>query len=55
MVTTRNRSLRLAGPVRPDLPGATAAAMAYGHRFPFSDDPDGYSNAICPWWADNRS
>jgi pimeloyl-ACP methyl ester carboxylesterase len=42
-------------------PGATAAAVAGGHHFPFNDDPDGYSAAISNWWAgqvapaDNRS
>jgi hypothetical protein len=36
-------------------PGATAAAMTDGRHFPFSDDPDGYRDAICAWWADKRS
>jgi pimeloyl-ACP methyl ester carboxylesterase len=33
-------------------PGATATGIADGHHFPFNDDPDGYSAAICTWWAD---
>ena len=32
-------------------PGATAAAIAEGHHFPFDDDPDAYSAAISTWWA----
>ena len=35
-------------------PGATAARIADGHHFPFCDDPDSYSNAICAWWVDQR-
>jgi len=33
-------------------PQATAAGIADGHHFPFNDDPDTYSTAICAWWAD---
>jgi haloalkane dehalogenase len=32
-------------------PQATAAAIDDGHHFPFDDDPDTYSTAICAWWA----
>ena len=31
-------------------PRATAAGIAGGHHFPFDDDPDAYSAAICAWW-----
>jgi haloalkane dehalogenase len=33
-------------------PGASAAGIADGHHFPFNDDPDAYSAAICAWWAE---
>jgi hypothetical protein len=29
-----------------------AAGIAGGHHFPFDDDPDAYSAAICAWWAE---
>jgi pimeloyl-ACP methyl ester carboxylesterase len=32
-------------------PQATAIAIERGHHFPFDDDPDAYSGAICTWWA----
>jgi haloalkane dehalogenase len=32
-------------------PGATAVRIADGRHFPFNDDPDGYSAAICDWWT----
>jgi pimeloyl-ACP methyl ester carboxylesterase len=32
-------------------PQATATAIERGHHFPFDDDPDAYSGAICTWWA----
>ena len=32
-------------------PGATAVRIAGGRHFPFNDDPDGYSAAICEWWT----
>ena len=32
-------------------PQATATAIERGHHFPFDDDPDTYSGAICTWWA----
>jgi pimeloyl-ACP methyl ester carboxylesterase len=28
-----------------------ATAIERGHHFPFDDDPDAYSGAICMWWA----
>ena len=31
-------------------PRATAAGIAGGHHFPFDDDPDAYSAALCAWW-----
>jgi pimeloyl-ACP methyl ester carboxylesterase len=33
-------------------PQAAAAGIADGHHFPFNDDPDAYSAAICAWWAE---
>jgi pimeloyl-ACP methyl ester carboxylesterase len=33
-------------------PRAAAAGIADGHHFPFSDDPEAYSDAICSWWAE---
>jgi len=33
-------------------PHATAAGIDDGHHFPFCDDPDAYSAAICTWWAE---
>jgi short-subunit dehydrogenase/pimeloyl-ACP methyl ester carboxylesterase len=30
---------------------STAAGIGDGNHFPFSDDPDGYSDAITDWWA----
>jgi haloalkane dehalogenase len=33
-------------------PNATVAGISNGHHFPFCDDPDAYSAAICTWWAD---
>jgi len=32
-------------------PGATAVRIADGRHFPFNDDPDRYSAAICDWWT----
>jgi haloalkane dehalogenase len=36
-------------------PSATAAVIPGGHHFPFNDDPDSYSAAICTWWADKAA
>jgi pimeloyl-ACP methyl ester carboxylesterase len=32
-------------------PHAMAAGINDGRHFPFNDDPDAYSAAICAWWA----
>jgi haloalkane dehalogenase len=33
-------------------PGAAAAGIPGGRHFPFNDDPDAYSAAICAWWTE---
>ena len=33
-------------------PGAAAAGIPAGRHFPFNDDPDAYSSAICAWWTE---
>ncbi len=33
-------------------PSAAAAGISNGHHFPFCDDLDACSAAICTWWAD---
>jgi haloalkane dehalogenase len=32
-------------------PHATADGIPGAHHFPFCDDPDAYSAAVCAWWA----